>query len=92
MLKFSCSFKNLTTDLFKPIEFFTDISCASGVSDKLVKLACPMCSLVCSSYCLLQEHVELHLQEQHHVYGRCHFAPSSLRTVIRQDCRLSIIK
>ncbi|XP_061571553.1 zinc finger-containing ubiquitin peptidase 1-like [Cololabis saira] len=27
--------------------------------------SCPMCSLVCSSSFILQEHVELHLQEQH---------------------------
>ncbi|KAF3691419.1 Zinc finger with UFM1-specific peptidase domain protein [Channa argus] len=30
---------------------------------------CPMCALVCSSCFVLQEHVELHLQEQHSAEG-----------------------
>lgn len=43
----------------------TNFSCLFCLfSDKLVKLACPVCSLVFSSYSTLQEHVELHLQEQ----------------------------
>lgn len=29
-----------------------------------MELACPMCSLVCTSSSVLQEHVELHLEEQ----------------------------
>nr|XP_033494846.1 zinc finger-containing ubiquitin peptidase 1 isoform X3 [Epinephelus lanceolatus] len=32
-------------------------------------LSCPMCALVCSSSFILQEHVELHLQEQHSAEG-----------------------
>ncbi|KAK2815415.1 hypothetical protein Q5P01_025882 [Channa striata] len=31
--------------------------------------SCPMCALVCSSCFVLQEHVELHLQEQHSAKG-----------------------
>eukprot|EP00064_Thunnus_orientalis_P011938 superscaffoldBa00001774_g11970 len=31
--------------------------------------SCPMCALVCSSCFILQEHVELHLQEQHSAEG-----------------------
>ncbi|XP_029694409.1 zinc finger-containing ubiquitin peptidase 1 isoform X2 [Takifugu rubripes] len=55
--------------------------------DKLVKLACPMCSLVCSSYPILQEHVELHLQEQPQGSGSCHCAPSlSPSGETRLDC------
>lgn len=47
----------------------TNISCLFCGSDKLVKLACPMCSLVFSSYSTLQEHVELHLREELQVDG-----------------------
>ncbi|XP_041844101.1 zinc finger-containing ubiquitin peptidase 1 isoform X2 [Melanotaenia boesemani] len=36
-------------------------------------LSCPMCSLVCSSAFILQEHVELHLQEQSSAPGRIRF-------------------
>ncbi|XP_029360089.1 zinc finger-containing ubiquitin peptidase 1 isoform X2 [Echeneis naucrates] len=35
--------------------------------DKL--FSCPMCALVCNSCFILQEHVELHLEEQHSVEG-----------------------
>ncbi|XP_044062458.1 zinc finger-containing ubiquitin peptidase 1 isoform X2 [Siniperca chuatsi] len=37
------------------------------VTEKL--FSCPMCALVCSSCFILQEHVELHLQEQHSAEG-----------------------
>lgn len=47
----------------------SDVSCVCCGPDKLGKLACPMCSLVCSSYSTLQEHVELHLQEELQVDG-----------------------
>uniref|UniRef100_A0A3P9JVM8 Zinc finger-containing ubiquitin peptidase 1 n=1 Tax=Oryzias latipes TaxID=8090 RepID=A0A3P9JVM8_ORYLA len=33
-------------------------------------LSCPMCALVCTSPLVLQEHVELHLEEQHPEKGR----------------------
>ncbi|KAM7382363.1 hypothetical protein PAMP_002094 [Pampus punctatissimus] len=35
--------------------------------------SCPMCALVCSSCFILQEHVELHLQEQHSTEGEKRF-------------------
>lgn len=35
-----------------------------------MELACPMCSLVCTSSSVLQEHVELHLEEQPQADGR----------------------
>ncbi|GAA6217454.1 zinc finger with UFM1-specific peptidase domain protein isoform X2 [Lates japonicus] len=42
--------------------------------------SCPMCSLVCSSCFILQEHVELHLQEQHSVAGSALEASSPAMT------------
>lgn len=48
-------------------KFTTDLNCSVFVTEKL--LSCPMCALVCSSSFILQEHVELHLQEQHSAEG-----------------------
>ncbi|XP_070767460.1 zinc finger-containing ubiquitin peptidase 1 isoform X3 [Enoplosus armatus] len=35
--------------------------------------SCPMCAVVCSSCLILQEHVELHMQEQHSAEGEKRF-------------------
>ncbi|XP_042345688.1 zinc finger-containing ubiquitin peptidase 1 [Plectropomus leopardus] len=42
--------------------------------------SCPMCALVCSSCFILQEHVELHLQDQHSAEGSALEACSPART------------
>uniref|UniRef100_A0A671U0Z9 C2H2-type domain-containing protein n=1 Tax=Sparus aurata TaxID=8175 RepID=A0A671U0Z9_SPAAU len=39
-----------------------DLNCPSHFTEEL--FSCPMCALVCSSSFILQEHVELHLQEE----------------------------
>lgn len=54
-------------NLITKFKVCTDMNCPVFVTEKL--FSCPMCSLVCSSCFILQEHVELHLQEQHSVAG-----------------------
>lgn len=45
------------------IKFTIDLNCPVLITEKL--FPCPMCELVYSNCSILQEHVELHLQEQH---------------------------
>nr|XP_015211367.1 PREDICTED: zinc finger with UFM1-specific peptidase domain protein isoform X1 [Lepisosteus oculatus]XP_015211375.1 PREDICTED: zinc finger with UFM1-specific peptidase domain protein isoform X1 [Lepisosteus oculatus] len=48
---------------------------------------CPMCSLVCADCYILQEHVELHLQEQHTEEEPCFTSKSILRGKIKKEDR-----
>lgn len=48
-----------------------DLNCPSHFTEEL--FSCPMCALVCSSSFILQEHVELHLQEEPSAEGNMSF-------------------
>lgn len=53
-----------------------DLNCPSHFTEEL--FSCPMCALVCSSSFILQEHVELHLQEEPSAEGNTSFFTSLL--------------